>query len=341
MKSHTLLLAASLSLLLASLAGAAEKIAVLLIDGQNNHAWQETSPVLVEILNLSNRFEVEVTTTPPAPGKAPRKPKGNDPEQLAAYNEALKNLMEESEKLKIENKEKWDAWRPAFAGFDVVMSNYNGEPWPKEVEKAFEEFVKGGGGFVAVHAANNSHPQWMEYNKMIGLGGWGGRSEASGPYIRLRKGAFVKDETPGKGGAHGARHEFIVETRDPGHPIVAGLPPKWMHTQDELYGMLRGPAENLTVLATAFSDTGTGGSGEHEPILMVLRYGDGRVFHTTLGHDTTSMSGYGFQETLLRGTEWAATGEVTFPAVSAKDLSADKATFGPVNVPEKTAAARQ
>ena len=31
-----------------------------------------------------------------------------------------------------------------------------------------------GGGFVSVHAANNSFPAWPAYNRMIGLGGWGG-----------------------------------------------------------------------------------------------------------------------------------------------------------------------
>ena len=56
----------------------------------------------------------------------------------------------------------------------------------------------------------------------------------------------------------------------------------------------------------------------------MIDYGDGRVFHTTLGHDTTSMSGVGFAESLKRGTEWAATGEVTFEPVSANDLPADK-----------------
>ena len=44
---------------------------------------------------------------------------------------------------------------------------------------------------------------------------------------------------------------------------------------------------------------------------MVIKYGEGRVFHTTLGHADYSMNCVGFVTTLLRGTEWAATGEVT------------------------------
>ena len=84
-----------------------------------------------------------------------------------------------------------------------------------------------------------------------------------------------------------------------------------MHQSDELYAALRGPGESLTVLATGFSDPANRGTGFDEPLLMALSYGKGRVFHTTLGHDVTAMSSVDFIVTLQRGTEWAATGEVT------------------------------
>ncbi|NNE90854.1 MAG: ThuA domain-containing protein [Verrucomicrobiales bacterium] len=231
--------------------------------------------------------------------------------------------MADADTLKAENKKKWAAWRPKFADYDVVVSNYNGEPWPEEVQKAFEEYVSGGGGFVSVHAADNAFPQWKAYNEMIAVGGWGGRNEKSGPYLRLRDGKWTKDTTPGRGGAHGSQHEFLIEIQQPDHPIVKGLPKKWMHAQDELYDRLRGPAVNVTVLASAFASPDHRGSGEHEPMLMVTEYGDGRCFHTTLGHSTVSMKGRGFQETLVRGAEWVATGKVTFPDVPASELPAE------------------
>ena len=46
-------------------------------------------------------------------------------------------------------------------------------------------------------------------------------------------------------------------------------------------------------------------------MLMVLKYGKGRIFHTTLGHDVAALSDVGFITTFQRGTEWAATGKAT------------------------------
>jgi type 1 glutamine amidotransferase len=84
-----------------------------------------------------------------------------------------------------------------------------------------------------------------------------------------------------------------------------------MHAKDELYSKLRGPARNLTVLATAYAAPAKKGTGEHEPALMTIRFGQGRVFHTVLGHAPEQMRCVGFIVTYQRGTEWAATGRVT------------------------------
>jgi type 1 glutamine amidotransferase len=150
---------------------------------------------------------------------------------------------------------------------------------------------------------------------MIGLGGWGDRNEKSGPYLRLREGAWKPDPTPGRGGSHGKQHDFLMITRAPEHPIMRGLPTKWMHAKDELYDRLRGPAKDLIILASAYSAKEQNGSGEDEPLLMARTYGKGRVFHTALGHnngpDLTAQNCVGFIVTLQRGTEWAASGKVT------------------------------
>ena len=125
------------------------KLPVLIIDGQNNHNWKSTTPILKDALETSGRFTVEVST---APGdKAPA-------------NE-------------------WTRWRPQFSKYKAVVSNYNGATWPMEVKLAFDQYVTGGGGFVCIHAADNAFGDWRQYNQMIGLGGWGGRNEKSGPYV--------------------------------------------------------------------------------------------------------------------------------------------------------------
>ncbi len=115
----------------------------------------------------------------------------------------------------------------------------------------------------------------------------------------------------GSGGSHGKRLPFAVTVRDSDHPITRGLPKVWMHAADELYASLRGPGKNMTVLATAHSDPANHGTGHDEPSLMVLTYGKGRIFHTTMGHDIAALSCIGFITTLQRGTEWAATGKVS------------------------------
>ncbi len=266
------LIATALALLLAAGGLRAESIKVLIVDGQNNHDWKATTPVLRKSLESSGRFAVDVATSPPGPDT-----KG---------------------------------FQPNFAAYGAVLSNYNGAAWPAETQQALADYVRRGGGLVIVHAADNSFPEWKEYNKMIGLGGWGGRNEASGPYVRFRNGKFVRDTTPGGGGHHGAQHPFQVVVRDSSHPITAGLPTAWMHETDELYDLLRGPAQNMTVLATAYADPKQGGSGEHEPMLLTVNYGRGRVFHSPMGHSPRAMQCVGFIVTLQRGTEWAATGRV-------------------------------
>ena len=203
---------------------------------------------------------------------------------------------------------------PNFADYDVVVTNFgwNAAPWPASTNKALEDYVNGGGGLVVVHAADNSFGDWDEYNKMIGLGGWGGRTEKHGPYVYYNDaGELIRDTTAGNGGAHGPQHEFLVQVRDQSHPITQGMPTEWLHAQDELYDRLRGPAENMKVLATAYSSDEYKGTSRHEPMIITIDYGQGRVFHTPMGHADYSFECVGFIVSFNRGTEWAATGKVT------------------------------
>lgn len=270
---------------------AAAKIKVVIIDGQNNHNWKATTPLLKKILEDSGRFAVSVATAPAKGGKP------------------------------AESKEP-ASFPPDLDQFQVVLSNYNGAPWPENFRKKLDESLKAGKiGLVIVHAANNSFGNWVEYNQMIGMG-WRDNKFGDRLIVEGDKEKRVPKGT-GPGAGHGQRHPFAVVVRDPEHPVTKGMPREWMHAVDELYHGMRGPIENVHLLATAYDDKKTGGTGEQEPMIWTVAYGKGRVFHTPMGHDTEAMRCYGFAATLQRGTEWAATGAVTLP-LPEKFPSADK-----------------
>lgn len=281
------------------------KLRVLLIDGQNNHNWRATTPHLKKVLEACGRFTVDVATSPEKP-KLPPPPKNATDDQTAAYRKAVADATAKYQAAMA-------GFHPPLGKYDVIVSNYNGDLWPETVRKELDELVKNGKvGLVIVHAANNSFPQWTEYNQMIGMG-WRGNSfgdrlivDDSGKEVRVPKGQ-------GPGAGHGPQHEFQVTLRDPEHPIVRGMPPEWKHCRDELYQGMRGPIQNVHLIATSFSSKAQRGTGEHEPMIWTVSYGKGKVFHTPMGHDLTGMRCVGFVATLQRGTEWAATGKVTLP----------------------------
>jgi len=273
-------------------AAADEKIKVLIIDGQNNHDWRATTPVIKRFLEDSGRFSVDVSS----------------------------HLKEGD---KPGNVKETTPFPPDLARYSVVVSNYNGKPWPEAFQQSFEEHLKTGKiGLVVFHAANNSFSGWGEFNRMIGMG-WRGNTfgdniyvDAAGKQIRVNKGA-------GRGAGETGMHAFPVVVRDAEHPITRGLPREWMHTADQLVHGLRGPAENIHVLATAFSSPDKRGTGEHELMMWTVEYGKGRVFHTPMGHGVVSVRCVGFATILQRGAEWAATGKVT-QSLPANFPTADK-----------------
>src|SRR5579859_1436271 len=285
-----------------SVATAAEPIKVMLLDGASAaayHDWKLTSQIMKRELEETGRFAVTVVSAPAADGD-------------------------------------FSNFHPDFAKYQVVVSNYDSQYWPAALKTEFESYMKNGGGLVVVHGADNAFPDWAAFNQMTGLGGWRNRDAPAGPKWYFQNGRLTSDSAPGPAGLHGKRKPFRIAVRAAEHPIMRGLPAEWMHAPDELYTRLRGPGQNMTVLATAYADPANRGTGFDEPMLMALHWGKGRIFHTTLGHDALALSCIGFATTFQRGTEWAATGRVTqkvpknFPTADTVSYRADLAAMDPL-----------
>jgi len=302
---------ASLSCLLAlavtgPAAPAAETpVRVLILDGYSNHDWRLTTQLIRGIIEPTGRFQVDVSTAPPtkdAPG--------------------------------------WDAWRPKFSDYDVVIQTCNdlggGPPWPQAVQEDFAAFVRNGGGVYVWHAGNNAFADWPAYNEMIGLGwrkkdfGWALAVEADGKVVRLPAGA-------GGDTGHGARRDTVVH-RLGDHPIHAGLPRAWLTPDLEVYYYARGPAENIEVLSSGYDPK----TKMNWPLEWTVGYGKGRVYTSTFGHvwkgDTqpARMRCAGLQTVVVRALQWLAGRPVTFP-VPADFPTADKiAVRGEIPLPTAT-----
>jgi type 1 glutamine amidotransferase len=187
----------------------------------------------------------------------------------------------------------------ALSNYQLIVLDYNDfhqpKRWGDAAEKNFLDAVNRGVGVVAIHSANNAFKGWAEYEKMIGL--------------HWREGT-----------GHGNFHEFKVTLTDREHPITKGLSD--FTTSDELYHNLKNPqSAPYRLLAQAFDSKDIGGSGKDEPMAITLEHGKGRIFATPLGHvwlnsddQKVSVLNDGFRTLLVRGSEWAATGEVTLPS---------------------------
>lgn len=275
------------------------KIKVLMMSGQNNHDWRRTSPIMKTILEECGRFKVDLMFSPPkeAPESA------------------------------------WKTWRPAFKKYDLVFSDYNGQMWPEPVREDFEAYISHGGRALIQHAANNPFSGWDAFEKMAGLL-W--RGENTGYRVFIDDDGKVHRLGPGKGGGagHGKLHDWQIAAREPEHPIFKDAPKVWLHAYDELYHRQRGPAEDMHILATAYSDPESGGTGKHELMIWWIPFGKGKVLSFMPGHlwpgqeDTRTFRCVGFRNMLQRCSEWVATDKVTIP-VPDNFPTADKVSILP------------
>jgi len=167
--------------------------------------------------------------------------------------------------------------------YDVILSNWNAWPelkgqWNPEAKQAFADFIKRGGGFVCVHAASSTHYDWAPYLEIAG-GRWGDKTH------------------------HGPVDDFNVMMVNRKHPITKGL--NAFTIRDELW-VDQEFSSSVEVLCAAKADEYKNTPDKLEPVALITRYGKGRGFYLSLGHDTVAMSNPEWQNLLIRGAIWAA-----------------------------------
>ena len=141
-QSYRLLALSLIAFALAAPAFAADKIKVLIIDGQNNHDWKTTTPIMKWILEDSGRFTVDISTTPASEPQAPKAPKGTvTPEQKAKHDADVATWKKQKAAAEKELDEQWKTWHPKFSDYDVILSNYNGKLWPEAVRTEFQQYM--------------------------------------------------------------------------------------------------------------------------------------------------------------------------------------------------------
>ncbi|MHC4131729.1 MAG: ThuA domain-containing protein [Planctomycetota bacterium] len=111
------------------------QLKLLILNGLNNHPWEQTTSALEKLYRESGRFDVVIT---------------NDPSTLTA------------EKLS------------GFDVVVSNWTNYPSEErvWGERAEKALMDFVRDGKGFVVFHAASSCFHTWEDYQKLVGAT-WG------------------------------------------------------------------------------------------------------------------------------------------------------------------------
>lgn len=273
----------------------AERLRVLIISGQNSyeHDWTGVNNRLRTIMQDTGRFDVRVTED---------------------FDEGDLAMLKD---------------------YDVVFLNYSSRwnygdkeqhLWSDKAFKALYDYVDQGGGLVAYHSSFTWGRDIPAYKRLVGAVMQPGTSRRAPP------------------------DAFQVQIVNREHPVTKGMRPFiWTFMEDMYTAMDFDPAAKITVLATAFDDAGayvpekTGpkydfeaykaanvrqmkGMNAAHPQVWVQDYGKGRVFSITLGHGPDTIDYDGVKSLLLRGTEWAATGQVT---IAPFDKAADYA------IPEK------
>jgi len=182
------------------------------------------------------------------------------------------DLTEDSTVFTDENLAQYDAVMFLLTTGDVLDQ--------PEQQDAFQRYIQGGGGFVGIHSASDTHHTWEWYGDLVG--------------------AYFVNHPPGQPNAD-------VVVADGVHGSTAELPTVWNRT-DEWYNFDRNPRGDVHVLATIDEttyDPGPGAMGEDHPIAWCQTQDGGRSWYTAGGHGAQHYSETDFLDHILGGIRWA------------------------------------
>ncbi|MEU3132499.1 ThuA domain-containing protein [Streptomyces sp. NPDC006854] len=203
-------------------------------------------------------------------------------DSIPAGIEALKEIGEDTD-ITVDSTESAAQFTTSnLARYDAVaFLSTTGDVLNAEQQKAFENYVANGGGYVGIHAAADTEYDWEFYGGLVG--------------------AYFD--------SHPQIQPVTVRVEDHDHPATAHLDEEWERT-DEWYNYRTNPRDKAKVLATLDETTYTGGNmkGDH-PISWCQTYQGGRSFYTGLGHTKESYAEPAFRSHVLGGLRYA-TGQV-------------------------------
>ncbi len=178
---------------------------------------------------------------------------------------------------------------PAMAKYDLIIVNADRRDpefkFTPGQQQALLDWVKAGHGYVSIHGADNAAPDWIpEWREMLG----GVFSHIGLPDSKTKKGAFT------------------VKIANTSHSITKGLSD--FPIKDELYYKIQ-MEPGVEPLATIDHDGGTW------PVAWTRTYGQGKVFHTPLGHrdfgpgKDDPVRDPNLQKLIVQGIDWVAEGK--------------------------------
>lgn len=196
-------------------------------------------------------------------------------EKICAAEGILTEVSEQPTVFTPENLERYDA---------IVFSNSNNEGFDTDAQKkAFQDYIRNGGGFAAIHSANATEREWPWYWAMVG-----------GKFIR-----------------HAPHQEFDVLVTDPQHPSTTHLPSRWTIADECYYSFQLNPDIHVLLSAdmSTVEDEGKveypGETfGQQFPLCWYHQFEGGRQWYTALGHDPEFYEDPLFVEHLRGGLLW-------------------------------------